>query len=444
METIEHLFIGLEQCTLAPSLNNTKAVTAAEWPQVSDRINRESFHRGLFPATMTFAEYQDVAVRIYLSRYRLCVCVCARACVCVFSGAMTRNSRQWSLSLRAALQHFPEMETLCGGHNAPVFGAAEVHGYLTKQADVLKYMHDETLRLMNQGYTPVEIANLIELPPSLSSEWYCRGYYGSVKHNVRGIYTFYLGWYDANPCHLDPLMPRESGVKMLEYMGGVEAVMAKAQADFDQGNYRWVVQVLDHVIWALPHHAAARQLAAKAYTQLGYQAENATWRNAYLCAAQELRGEAARKGGDLSTTSGVKFDIMDVPTVFDLLGIWLNGPRAFGVSLTIQWTFTDFPQPLKYTAAVRNGILAHNEGHTLGTDTDEPIEIIATRAAFQQMLMSKGEPEKVEEVLAGGNFAVEGDFGVLKDFLSLFDKPNASFPIASHEPIGEPVMANGH
>ena len=202
-------------------------------------------------------------------------------------GAFPRDAMQWADSVARSLQ-YEETEILVSGHNWPVFGRSEVRTFLAQQRDGIRYMHDQTLRLMSHGYVPSEIADVIEFPPSLARLWHLRGYYGTLKHNVRGIYAYYLGWYDGNPATLDPLPPRDMARKTLEYMGGVDAVLERAGADLEAGNYRWVVHVLDQVRWALPEHREARELAAAAHTQLGYGAENATWRNAYLSAAREL------------------------------------------------------------------------------------------------------------------------------------------------------------
>ena len=183
-------------------------------------------------------------------------------------GAFPRDAMQWADSVARSLQ-YEDTEILVSGHNWPVFGRSEVRTFLAQQRDGIRYMHDQTLRLMSHGYVPSEIADVIEFPPSLARLWHLRGYYGTLEHNVRGIYAYYLGWYDGNPATLDPLPPRETARKTLEYMGGVDAALGRAREDHEAGNYRWVVHVLDLVMWAFPDHGEARELSAAAQTQLG-------------------------------------------------------------------------------------------------------------------------------------------------------------------------------
>ena len=175
-------------------------------------------------------------------------------------------------------------------HHWPVWSVDEVRRYLSKQRDMYKYLHDQTLRLADHGLTPTEIAEDFELPPSLAEEWYNRSYYGSVSHNSRAVYQRYLGFFDGNPAHLHPLPPQDAGARYVELAGGAEALLEKARDAFDHGEYRWVAQLVDHLVFSDPANAAARELEADALEQLGYQTENATWRNFYLTGAQELRG----------------------------------------------------------------------------------------------------------------------------------------------------------
>jgi len=213
-------------------------------------------------------------------------------------GAFPRDAMQWADSVARSLR-FEDAEFLVSGHNWPVFGRDEVRRFLGEQRDAIEFMHDQTLRLMAHGFVPAEIAKAIEFPPALARPWHLRGDYGALEHNVRGIYAYYLGGYDGNPATLDRLPPRALARRTIDYMGGIESVVERAAADFERGEYRWVAHILDPVLWVEPEHRRARELAAAAHVQLGYGAENATWRNAYLTAAKELR-EGLRPGADVT------------------------------------------------------------------------------------------------------------------------------------------------
>ncbi|MEW6352649.1 MAG: alkyl sulfatase dimerization domain-containing protein, partial [Thermodesulfobacteriota bacterium] len=342
-------------------------------------------------------------------------------------GARTREATQWADAVNRALQ-FQDTETIIAGHNWPRFGKDHVKAYLETQRDALKYIHDQTLRLMNHGYTPGEIADKIELPPGLADKWYLRPYYGHIKHDVQGIYSLYVGWYDANPAHLDPLPPRETGTRMVEYMGGADAVIIKAQQAYDKGEYRWVAQVLDYVVWAEPENMKARKLAAAAQTQLGYQTENATWRNAYLTAAQELN-QGLKRGLIAGTGSSAgRGLIADIPTeqFFDFLGVAVNGPKAFGKRIVINWEFTDTKK--NYAMTLQNAVLNYRDG----SDPKAEATMTLTRDAWNKIFTRTATPA---QLVMEGEMSVSGDTGKLQELFGVLDRFEFSFPIATHEPI---------
>ena len=213
-------------------------------------------------------------------------------------GAQVRDANAWAKYLNEAMDRFGrEADVAFAQHHWPVWGTARVLDFLGKQRDLYKFLHDQTVRLMNHGYAASDIGERLRLPKSLASTWHVRGYYGTLSHNARSVYQRYLGWYDAHPAHLDPLPPVARARKYVEYMGGADAVVARAQADFARGEYRFVAEAMRHVVFADPTHVAARRLGADALEQLGYAAESATWRNAYLLgAARAPAGPAARPG----------------------------------------------------------------------------------------------------------------------------------------------------
>jgi len=205
-------------------------------------------------------------------------------------GSVARDPRMWSRYLSQAIELFgAKSEVLIGQHHWPTWGSDNIVAFLAKQRDLYKYIHDQSLRLMNKGWRPAEIAEAMDLPPDLAREWSVRGYYGTISHNAKAVYQRYLSWYDGNPANLNPLPPVAAATKAVAYMGGAAAVLTRARSDFAKGEYRWVAQVANQLVFAEPDNSEARELAADALEQLGYQAESATWRNAYLYAAKELR-----------------------------------------------------------------------------------------------------------------------------------------------------------
>lgn len=258
-----------------------------------------------------------------------------------FRGADVRDALAWSKYLGEALQLWGgKAETLVGQHHWPVWGADRVETHLRQQRDLYKFAHDQTIRLMNHGLTATEIAETIRLPASLESAWHTHGYYGHIRHNVKAIYQKYLGWYDANPANLDPLPPAQAGRKFVEYMGGPDAIVRRASEDFEKGEFRFVAQALSHLVFAEPDHQPARALLADAFEQLGYLAESATWRNAYLFGAQELRHGMpqvpARRPMPRETLAALR-----TAQLWDVLGVRLNGPKAEGKHIVLNWTFVD-------------------------------------------------------------------------------------------------------
>ena len=210
-------------------------------------------------------------------------------------GAQARDANAWAKYLNEARDRFAgDADVAFAQHHWPVWGNERVQDFLGKQRDLYKYLHDQTVRLMNHGYKAVEIAERLALPKSLASTWHVRGYYGTVSHNAKSVYQRYIGWYDANPANLNPLPPVERGRKYVEYMGGADAVVRRGREDFARGEYRFVAEAMSHIVFADPDNLEARQLGADALEQLGYAAESATWRNAYLLGALELRQGVAR------------------------------------------------------------------------------------------------------------------------------------------------------
>jgi alkyl sulfatase BDS1-like metallo-beta-lactamase superfamily hydrolase len=283
-----------------------------------------------------------------------------------------------------------------------------------------KYMHDQTMRLANAGYTPREISEQLRLPDSLAKFFPNRGYYGTLSHNVKAVYQAYLGWYDGNPANLNPLPPVESAKRYVEYMGGAEKVLAKAQSSFDKGEYRWVAEVLNHLVYAEPGNDEAKQLLARTYDQLGYQSESGVWRNVYLSAAYELRHGPPQKGMDISKMYEVLIR-MPVSRFFDTMAVRLNGPKAEGKTMKLNIVFTDIGE--SHVLTVKNSVLRHRRSQP---DPRANVTLRVTHGLFVRMITGKAG---IRETVFSDNLSVQGSRMDLVSFLMLMDNPQANFNI---------------
>ncbi|HET9197609.1 MAG TPA: alkyl sulfatase dimerization domain-containing protein [Solirubrobacterales bacterium] len=344
--------------------------------------------------------------------------------VLTLRGALVRDPQVWAAYLDEAIELFgAETDALFAGHHWPRWGRERIVSYLGKQRDLYAYLHDQTLRLINAGRTGPEIAGELELPPELASEWHCRGYYGSVSHNVRAVYQRYMGWFDGNPAHLWEHPPVERARRYVESMGGAERLLARARESFAAGDYRWVAEVVNHLVFADPSNREARALQADALEQLGYGAENATWRNFYLVAAEELRDGITGTPSD--TRAPAILAQLSVAQILDGMKVRLNGPRAWGKRLAIGWQVTD-PEERRLLE-VENGVLNHRPwkdgAHAEAT-------LIVERQALNELLGGTADLA----VLAGsGRLRVEGDGEKIGELLGLLDEPDPGFAIVTPE-----------
>lgn len=328
-------------------------------------------------------------------------------------GAKTRDALKWVTALDESIDlvEGKPLDVLIMIHAWPVWGKDKALEHLRNQRDVYKYLHDQTVRLANLGYTMDEIAETIHLPKSLDQYWANRGYYGTLKHNSKGIYNFYLGYYNANPSDLDPLPQTESAHKYVQYLGGADNVLQLALADFEKGEYRWVAQVLKHVVFDDPDHTEAKELLADAYEQLGYQAESALWRNMYLTGADELRN-GFRSQDSSFRNSGILLKL-PVEEVLKQLSVRLNGPKAEGVRITINAEFLDVNQ--RYVLTLENSVLVYKFGKQ---NTDADVFLTADRAVFYAVVFGRLTPE---QAVAAGKLELTGDADKLREFVSLFE-----------------------
>jgi len=258
-----------------------------------------------------------------------------------FRGAKARDTLGWSKYIQEAIELFvDDTDTIFSTHNWPRFGNDDVRLYLGQQRDLYRWLHDQTLRLANHGLTQREIAESLEIPECFTAQGHTRGYYGTVSHNSKAIYQYYLGWYDGNPANLNLHTPAESGARYVKCIGGVDEVMRRAHESFDEGDYRWVVELLNNLVFADPTNKAARALQADAFEQLGYQAESGPWRDSYLMAAMELRTGSM----GLGSGAGAISDELTVEMLFDLMAVRLKAEDLGGMSILINWHFRDIDE----------------------------------------------------------------------------------------------------
>jgi alkyl sulfatase BDS1-like metallo-beta-lactamase superfamily hydrolase len=324
-------------------------------------------------------------------------------------GAKTRDVTKWVGYLNDTLDKWGDKaEVLYAPHSWPKWGNEHVVRHIENYRDAFRYIHDQSLRLANEGYTMSEIAEMVRLPPALAKNWATRGYYGSVKHDAKAVYNFYLGYYSSNPADLDALPPSESAKHYVALMGGEDAVVKAGKDAFEKGDYRWAAELMKQVVYANPSNQAARNIQADAFEQLGYQAENATWRNEYLMGARELR-EGMKKESIPQTDSPDLTANIPIDLFFDYLALRLNGPKAAGQNVAINFDFTDVHKQVGVT--LRNGVLNHRAkpvekpDATFSMTTRDFGNITSSRAKIADLVKdgtvkTEGDPNKLGEMLA--------------------------------------------
>ena len=342
-------------------------------------------------------------------------------------GAEVRDGNLWSKYIDEARVAFGgKAEVLIAQHHWPTFGQERIVDLLKKQRDMYKFINDQSLRLLNQGYTAADIAETLRMPASLEQEWSTRGYYGTLRHNAKAVYQKYLGWYDANPANLNPLPPVAYAKKTVEYMGGADAVLARAREDFRKGEFRWVASAMSQVVYADPANRAARELGADALEQMGYQSEAGTWRSAYLVGAMELRNGvpkiAAGNSANADSLKAVSNDLF-----FDFLGVRLNAAKAEGKKMAINWNFTDSNQ--QFVLTLENSALTH----ITGRQPDADATVTLSRATLDAITLK--ETSFPAAVLAG-KVKIDGDRAKLAELMSMLDTFEPMFPVV--EPRAQP------
>ncbi len=338
-------------------------------------------------------------------------------------GAQVRDALAWARYLDESIVRYDgKVDLVFTSHHWPVWGAEESMAYLATQRDLYKYLHDQTLRLANKGLTMLEVAERIRLPDSIARHWCNRPYYGTVNHNVKAVYQRYLGWFSGNPAELHPLPPEPVAAKYVQYMGGAGAVLQRARVDFAAGEYRWVAEVLNRVVFADPEGrdpatSEAKELLADTFEQLGYQSESAVWRNFYLVGAHELRHGHPPAGGGIEASALDLVMAMEVSMLLDAFALRLRAEDCEGSRLALNLELTDVGE--RHVVWVQNCVLHHRRDAGFA-DADATVRLT-----------------KVELLLAVGGLGlspsieVEGDGEALPRLLGWLDRFEANFPIVT-------------
>ena len=377
---------------------------------------------------MTPGTEAPAEMNIYFPRFKA-LCMAENAThvqhnVLTLRGALVRDPKIWAHYLDQSLVRYGDQaDVVFAQHHWPTWGGAQIRDYLADQRDMYAFIDSQTLRLINQGLTPMEVADtLTSLPPRLASKWYNRDYYGSLSHNVRAVYQRYMGFYDGNPANLDPLTPQAAGKRYVAAMGGAEKVLSQARKAFGEGDYRWVAQLTNHLVFAEPDNSEARHLQADALEQMGYQSENATWRNAYLSGAQELRdGVAAATGSGGNVDDMVR--ALTPAMFFDYLGVRVDALKASDSDLTINWRFTDLDQD--YALTLRNGVLTHRD---LTRHEQADVEISMSKSTLDRIALKQTGFLKEATV---GDITIKGEKVKFLRFMGGLEDADARFNIVT-------------
>ncbi len=329
-------------------------------------------------------------------------------------GALVRDARVWSRYLQEAILLFVDRADVAfASHHWPTWGRERIVTWLSEQRDLYAYLHDQTLRLLNAGYTGIEIAEMLQMPPTIENAWHARGYYGSVSHNVKAIYQRYMGWFDGNPASLWELPPEESAARYVECLGGVDAVVERARAYVDAGDLRFASQLLKHAVFADPDHAEAKELLAATFERLGHGSENGPWRNFFLMGARELREGIVPV--PIQVNEGM-VAALSVEQLFDSIAIRVDGPRAWSEHLTIDWHLTDLGEHHRMTLS--NGVLIHYPDPGRG---EVDLALTLTKPQLLGMLASGSAEDVVHE----------GDLGAIGRLMSVLEDQHPDFAIVT-------------
>jgi alkyl sulfatase BDS1-like metallo-beta-lactamase superfamily hydrolase/uncharacterized membrane protein len=337
-------------------------------------------------------------------------------------GAKVRDALKWSRYMDETRVYAEQSDVMFNQHNWPIWGRDAILDHIGLQRDVYRFLHDQTVRLMNKGLNAAEIAETLRLPPVLDAHLNTRGYYGTVRHNIKGIYQFYLGWYDGNPANLDPLPPVEAAKGYVQLAGGIDQLLAQIAQAQAAGNHRWAAELGKHAVYGAPENKRVKDLMAKSLEHLGYQSEASTWRNAYLTGAQELRKGSPDKGVGRKNFLDMLL-LTPVERFLESMAASLNPQRAQGMELRINLVFTDTQET--HALHLRNSILNHEK---VSTPPPADATLNLTKAFFISMLTGEAG---AAALLSSADTKIEGSTLKLAQFFRLLDKPSGLFDIVT-------------
>ncbi|MFV0681245.1 alkyl/aryl-sulfatase [Ottowia sp.] len=336
-------------------------------------------------------------------------------------GTKTRDALAWSKYINEMIDVFPDAEIAFRSHHWPVWGKGDIRNHLVNQRDMYRFLHDRAMNMANKGKKMGELGNETFMPKGLANDFTTHGYYGSLSHNLRAVYNFYLGYYDSNPATLNPHTPVESAKRYVQAFGGVPAIMGKAKAAMDKGDYRWAAELNNHAVMAEPGNEKARFLQADILEQMGYQAEAGPWRNNYLTGAQELRQGA--KPSHLSAQGPDAINALTLDMIFDFIAVRMNHQKSDGQNVGVQMNFTD--QNETYALELSNSVLNHTKGRKLASPN---VALTLTRPTFMKMLLG-GVP--LPKLIEAGEIKVDGDPKALGAIFANMDKFTPLFNIVT-------------
>ncbi len=376
---------------------------------------------------MTPGTEAPAEMNFYFPRYRA-LCMAENAThnlhnLLTLRGALVRDPHVWSQYLTEAIELFTDRSDVAfASHHWPTWERERIVEFLSVQRDLYGYLHDQTLRMLNKGMVGPEIAEAMVMPPALEKAWSTHGYYGSVSHNIKAIYQRYMGWFDGNPAHLWEHPPVEKATRYVEAMGGADVVTDMARAAFDAGDYRWAAELANHVVFADQGHAAAREVLADTYEQLGYGSENGTWRDFYLSGTTELRNGSF---GTPTTTAAPDIVANLTPEMlFDAIAVQIDGPKAWDERLSIDVAFTDADD--RYRLTLANGVLTHTSA---AHDDDADATLSMPRASLPVLAGGALTPE----VMASHGIELTGDAAALQRLVAVLDPGDDDFAIVTPE-----------
>lgn len=337
-------------------------------------------------------------------------------------GAKVRDATKWASYLNDSLRHVQNSEVVFNQHHWPVWGAANIQDFIVKQRDTYQFIHDQTVRQINAGLNAAEIAENLRLPPSLDEHLSVRGYYGTVRHNVKAVYQNYMGWFDAHPSNLDPLPALEASEKYVKLMGGIDKVVAAAQEAMAKAEYRWAAELLKHAVYVAPKHTQAKEMLAQSFEKLGFAAESSAWRNFYLTGALELRQGTPEKGMPLEALIDMLTQT-PIERFLEAMAASLNAPKAEGKKLKINLVFSDTQQ--SFVLSLDNSVLHHVKARP---DQNANATLTLTKPFFIKMVLGQAG---AKDLLLSDQTKIEGSTIDLALFFSMLDKAPGNFSIVT-------------